>query len=451
MVGKYISKKTNKMMKYFVFVLFILLSGCMNSSKQSFVIEGKFDFPNESIPISTVNLDLISLENIDTIKTDEDGNFKLSFDVDEPAITYLRLPNGTPLGIFMESRKKVQIYQRDGKIKFGESNQLHQLSRKISYEYYYLKKEFSSEVQITYYYDSLLNSQLDRLEVLQETGSDNLVDYIKYTAIGYNYSKRIRNLLKIDSVPITSDGYKFLDDVTFSDKNVLLSKEYINMQIRSLPSILKRQGKEISSESSYMYISQQINDARYRKYAQSMFLLFNYSSLSKTSRASMLNRFKNNYADQIPSPIAGMFKLMPGNTLFDFELENDSSRTVRLSDYKDKMILIDFWATWCAPCIKEEPFIFELARKYPSEIVVLSLNIDEAKEKWLEHIAKLESLPNIMHFNIKGGQGSTFAQQFFLSGVPRYILLGSKNKIIDAFAPKPSSEAVIKHIQENLK
>lgn len=65
----------------------------------------------------------------------------------------------------------------------------------------------------------------------------------------------------------------------------------------------------------------------------------------------------------------------------DFELTDASGSTHRLSDYAGKVVLIDFWATWCAPCKSSIPWISELARQYKEDgLVVLGLSVDE--EGW---------------------------------------------------------------------
>jgi len=63
----------------------------------------------------------------------------------------------------------------------------------------------------------------------------------------------------------------------------------------------------------------------------------------------------------------------------DFQLEDLEGNLVKLSDYNDKLIVLDFWATWCVPCLKELPHLNDLQIKYNEEIVVVCVNIDKAR------------------------------------------------------------------------
>lgn len=64
----------------------------------------------------------------------------------------------------------------------------------------------------------------------------------------------------------------------------------------------------------------------------------------------------------------------------DFTLKNLDGKTVRLTDYRGKVVLIDFWATWCPPCLKELPHIQTIHEKYREQgLVVLAISTDREK------------------------------------------------------------------------
>jgi thiol-disulfide isomerase/thioredoxin len=60
----------------------------------------------------------------------------------------------------------------------------------------------------------------------------------------------------------------------------------------------------------------------------------------------------------------------------------DASRTVRLADYRGKVVVLNFWASWCAPCLEEFPSLIQLQRDMPAiQVIAVSFNDDEAAYK----------------------------------------------------------------------
>lgn len=60
----------------------------------------------------------------------------------------------------------------------------------------------------------------------------------------------------------------------------------------------------------------------------------------------------------------------------DFELENLSGEKVKLSDYRGKKVILNFWATWCPPCKKEMPAMEKFYQKAGDDVEILAVNID---------------------------------------------------------------------------
>ena len=62
----------------------------------------------------------------------------------------------------------------------------------------------------------------------------------------------------------------------------------------------------------------------------------------------------------------------------DFALKDADGKTVRLADYRGKVVLLDFWATWCGPCKMEIPWFMEFERKYKDRgFAVLGISMDD--------------------------------------------------------------------------
>lgn len=58
----------------------------------------------------------------------------------------------------------------------------------------------------------------------------------------------------------------------------------------------------------------------------------------------------------------------------------DPGAQMRLADLRDKIVILDFWASWCGPCAVQAPILDRVARRYPDEVVVLGINVDDPPE-----------------------------------------------------------------------
>lgn len=110
--------------------------------------------------------------------------------------------------------------------------------------------------------------------------------------------------------------------------------------------------------------------------------------------------------------------------------------TLKLSSFKSKFILVDFWATWCGPCIQEFPYLDSLQKKYiKANIIFMYVSIDKDREKWKNYLIKNGKLSNI-HINLDDGK---ILETFAISSVPRYFLIGKNGELLETNLPSPSS------------
>lgn len=70
-----------------------------------------------------------------------------------------------------------------------------------------------------------------------------------------------------------------------------------------------------------------------------------------------------------------------GNRAYDFSLKSVDGKTVKLSDFKGKIVIVDFWATWCGPCREGIPDLVDIQRKYKNKVVVIGISLDQANTR----------------------------------------------------------------------
>jgi thiol-disulfide isomerase/thioredoxin len=138
--------------------------------------------------------------------------------------------------------------------------------------------------------------------------------------------------------------------------------------------------------------------------------------------------------------------LAPGKQAPDFSQPKADGKLLKLSDLKGKVVLIDFWASWCGPCRKENPNVVKTYQKYADKgFTVLSVSLDKDKNAWLEAIKKDNLLwPN--HVSDLKSWSNEAAQLYKVSGIPFTVLVDKEGKIIQTNLRGEALESTLKSI-----
>ena len=130
-----------------------------------------------------------------------------------------------------------------------------------------------------------------------------------------------------------------------------------------------------------------------------------------------------------------------GDTM-DIAFTSMNGRKVDLAKMKGKVVLVDFWATWCGPCLRELPTVKQVYKDYHEkgfEIVAISLDEDEAALK--SFVAK-EEMPWVQYYDGKG-RHSDMVRKFGITGIPATFLIGKDGKIAASNLRGPALEAAV--------
>ena len=120
-----------------------------------------------------------------------------------------------------------------------------------------------------------------------------------------------------------------------------------------------------------------------------------------------------------------------GQPFTDFEMEDPEGNLVKLSDWagKGKYILVDFWASWCAPCKAEMPNVVKCYHKYKDRgFDIVSVSLDTKKDNWTKAIGAW-GMPWHHMSDLKGWKGET-VNTYAVTAVPHVMLLGPDGKIV---------------------
>lgn len=142
-------------------------------------------------------------------------------------------------------------------------------------------------------------------------------------------------------------------------------------------------------------------------------------------------------------------RLMAGKPAPNFKLPTLEGKELSLEDLKGKVIYVDFWGSWCRPCLGEMPAAKKMKEHFKDQpgVAFVYISIDDNEDNWREMIEKQEIKG--IHLYSKGWE-SQAPKAYLVRGIPRYVLIDREGKLIDANMSRPSSPATIKRIEEAL-
>ena len=133
---------------------------------------------------------------------------------------------------------------------------------------------------------------------------------------------------------------------------------------------------------------------------------------------------------EINARLVSMKKLAPGAPAPDFTLATADGKTLSLKDLRGKIVLIDFWASWCAPCMGEMPNVKNLYAKYHGRgLEVVGISMDHKKEAWLKGIGK-EQLPWLQVSSLKGMGRCPVAKAYEVLAIPKFYIIDREGRIV---------------------
>lgn len=131
---------------------------------------------------------------------------------------------------------------------------------------------------------------------------------------------------------------------------------------------------------------------------------------------------------------------------------NPDGRAVALSSLKGKMVLVDFWASWCGPCRYENPNVVKVYREFKDKqfkngngFTVYSVSLDNNMDRWKTAIAK-DSLEWNSHVCDFGGWGSKAAQRYNIHSIPSSFLIDADGIIVAKNLRGPALKATLKNL-----
>ena len=431
---------------------FATLSGeIKNYDNQSFLIDNKLNF-----------------RSMDSIKV-KNGKFSTSISCENPCIKIIRV-GSVNYEIFLMPGKSLNVNfdlsKGEGVIKFGGDlatenvilDSLHQQILKRTDVFSLPAQKASLLIDSTF---TESKKYIDRATSINKV-DPSFAEYIK-TALVYQCAEE-KLSCGLKQQIIDTAYYNFTKGMIIENDQLLdydsyrdfleYYLHYITMGNYYKLDSIKQQSDEVYYDEKFKVIGR-LKNIKIREYClfAVVYLGLHYEGVAHINK--MYHYFKKHntdtvYAQQIRKLYAKKMALAAGKIAPPFTCKDVNGKEVSLSDFKGKIVYLDFWTTGCGPCRREYPYLVKLQSEYKDkDIVFVSISIDKDYQEWKKYVIekKIEGITLI-----KGlGCDYDVAKAYQISGVPSFKLIDKEGRIIDANAPRPSSSEIRKVLNELLE
>ncbi|MEM6398035.1 MAG: TlpA disulfide reductase family protein [Bacteroidota bacterium] len=146
----------------------------------------------------------------------------------------------------------------------------------------------------------------------------------------------------------------------------------------------------------------------------------------------MIERFADSQPtaiDQLRRQVQSAGTFLPGAEAPELVGDSPEGKTIKLSDLRGQYVLIDFWASWCGPCRRENPNVVRVYNEYHERgFEILGVSLDNKADRWQAAIEK-DGL-TWPHISDLGGWRSAHAKAYGVTSIPETILLDPEGKIV---------------------
>ena len=453
------------MKKTILIIAAILMAACSTPVRDQVKISGKVTNPAEEEAEVFYYTDFITnnMESV-VVPIAEDGTFEAVLPLEEPQFVYVSVrprtimlyaKPGAALHVTFDAENQDQLttvtgdnspessfilsYNIDVAGKFNQSA-LFDKARELSYA------DFTDYIKAMYHEKKGFLHAYPDYEVLD-------VDFTSLMCANILYGKYVwllqyglyYDFLHPDGEALPESYFAFLEEAAdFRDEHTR-SRDYfifVNMYVEHKA----EEAEGVSRNDLHFDTAEELLSGRSREFAQAQIVISALSFGDFEEGLALYQRFSDS---DVSADIAQIVRneyevqkaLSPGMPAPGFTLADINGSEVALDDFLGKVVYLDFWASWCGPCLQQIPHAKELKKRMADQedLVFLYVSVDNDEEAWRNMVANREI--EGVHVNIPGFSHEV-PQSYNLRGVPTFYVIGRDGNIFDNRPPRPSQENI---------
>lgn len=260
--------------------------------------------------------------------------------------------------------------------------------------------------------------------------------------------------------------YDFVDSLLFDDEHILSVPKWFAVVNKALEEMEKK-GTIPALNSHYMKTyAQRIANSKVRSHFLSQLLSTTLKKGFYKDFASQLDEVRpliteQTALEQLPELEEACKQMQEtnksiatGTMLPDTIVNTIDSKAYRFSDFRGKVLVLDFWFTGCVPCKAEMPFFEKLAQELNgNDIQFVSVSLDTGEpllEAWKGIVRSKSNDGTLLYVNLPNGFKSQYLQLLNIKSVPRIMIVDKEGRIVEPYAKKPSDPKLKEQIRSLL-
>ena len=254
---------------------------------------------------------------------------------------------------------------------------------------------------------------------------------------GSKDTKKVYDMLKV------MNSYKLQQNALESE----YQKVYGTPQQDSVSKILLDKYRKIESLKKNYLVNEISSDASLASllFIDQLKIDENLPLYQKLDKALYAKYSDNAFVSDLHRRVADKARLAPGSPAPEINLPDPNGNYIKLSSLRGKVVLIDFWASWCSPCRRESPNMVKLYKRYHDKgFEIYSVSLDNTKSKWVQAI-KDDGL-TWTHVSDLRYWNSAAGKDYGVRSIPFTVLLDRKGNIIATGLRGPALEQKLAEI-----